>query len=134
MKKQFEISKKYTLISSFAMTIRKEITIIQFDEKSEQFVFKVGRQRALFLMPKVLKDTMVFEGHNLPLKLDSDTNRCMINACYNFVTANPQELVTYLEVNCLNYENVEKSHIMTVDDTANAPEPEYTPLFPEATK
>ena|SRR5579872_3350426 len=137
MQPQLIVSKKYTLIyiSAAAITFRKEITIARFDESTGRHVAKEKGKRTPYYLPAAdkLQDYLVFEGHNLPLVIDSDTDRFTGNAQFNFVTDNPAGLKAFIEMKCLNPSPDKFARILyTGTDRSGSSDLAETPLFPEA--
>lgn len=104
---EFKINSPYTLVSIsewLAHTQRTEIIITRREESSGRYVFKKKGKRKEFYLPKPesLQEQLIFAGHNLPFVIDSETNRFIGNAQFNFVTEKPQELKAFIEQHCLN--------------------------------
>lgn len=110
-------NQKYTLISiseMLANTTKTEITINELREENI-FVFTPKNKRTKYILNldnKKLKNTLIFEGWNIPLKLDSEVlidngtatiKRFSGNALINFV-GNENELRQFIDNNNLNKE------------------------------
>ena len=103
----FKIGGKYTIVKisdALAHTMKAEIQIVGFDQELGQhiYTFKGKRKRFLIGKERELDKQLVFEGHALPILVDSDTDRFMGNGRFNFVTDDPAGLKAFIEKNCLN--------------------------------
>lgn len=130
---QFKVPGNYTRLRVsewMATTDKDEITITGFQDTQKQYTYKHKGSKKEYLFP-LTGDCLLFEGHNLPLLVDSETSRFMGNACFNFVTDNPEELKEYIQKYCLNPDPCTFAKIMVTPamnrDTAHSPS--YTPLF-----
>lgn len=129
---KLEVCKKYTIViidSIMAMTHRQEITITQKKEiggkavyiyknrgKRSEFIFDVGRG-------------FVFEGWNVPFKVDTDVGGVMRgNACFNFV-GDPGVIRDWIDNKNLN-PNARKEIALVVDVNKLAGKEEEL-LYPE---
>ncbi len=104
---ELKIKSAYTMIfisESLATTTKDEIIITGLDEKRQRYIFKRRGSRKEYYLPPTeqLQERLFFEGHNLPLMVDTETNRFSGNACFNFVTDYPQILREFIKTKCLN--------------------------------
>ncbi|MBT2561328.1 hypothetical protein J7E50_10840 [Pedobacter sp. ISL-68] len=131
---EFKTGSRYTIIKIsewLATTEKDEIIISGFLPSRQQYYFKHKRSKKEWLLPKEDLKWLVFEGHNLPLRLDSETNRYMGNACINFVSDNPEELRGYIEKHCINTDRslFSKIYITPEKDRETIINPPYDQLF-----
>jgi hypothetical protein len=99
----FETGAKITvvLINGLGCTMRREIIIAGQNEHGD-YLYKFPHRRAIH---RLQQPYLAFEGHQLrDFKLDSETNIFLGNACYNFVTDEPEDLKAFLEEKNLNKE------------------------------
>jgi len=83
---ELKTGEKYTMIgiSEFmAHTYRRELTIK--GKNNDRYIFSEKGKRKQFLFPEKLKDIAIFEGWDLPFKVDSDTGSFCGNALVNMV-------------------------------------------------
>jgi hypothetical protein len=126
---KFNIKSKYTLIriGGMAVTLKDEVIITGF--VNGQYTFKRPGKRKEYIVPSShhLEEYMVFSGHDLPVKIDSESGRFVGNARFNFLSDKPEELRAFLQTNCLNPSprNFEKALYWPVDGTGE----EGIPLF-----
>ena len=103
---QFKPTKKYTIvkIAELAVCFRLEFIALEVDNSTGRTLARPkGKRKTLFLPPpEQFENQLIFEGHDLPFILDSETLRFSGNAYFNFVTDDPQTLREYLESKCLN--------------------------------
>ncbi len=100
----FKVNEKYTLITVtdfLAITSKSEI-IVTRSLPDKRWAFRYRGKRKEYYFPRDLKHTLLFEGHNLPLLVDSETSRWFGNAKFNFVTDQPEKLKAFIVQNCLN--------------------------------
>jgi len=122
-----------TISDWLAITERNEITITGFQQKEQQYTFRKKGSKKEYRFPLTDWKCLLFEGHNLPLLIDSETNSYMGNACFNFITDKPEELKQFISMNCINPDAETFTHIMFTpalnrDTCRDLP---YTPLFPD---
>lgn len=120
-----------TISDWLAITERDEITITGFLQKEQQYTYRYKGSKKEYIFPLLDWKCLLFEGHNLPLLIDSETNRYMGNACFNFITDKPKELKQFIAVDCINPDPETFADIMVTpalnrDTGFNPP---YTPLF-----
>jgi len=131
---EFKTGGHYTLIqiSDWSATTQKdEIIITGFLEKSQRYSFKRKGSRKEYFLPAIDNNCLVFEGHGLPLKVDSETNRFVGNARFNFVSDDAEALKHYIGAHCLNPDasSLQKIYV-TPDKNREAIDfPSYDPLF-----
>lgn len=120
----------YTFIAlnGFAATSKTELIITGFDESRRRYTFKMKGKRKEFYLAGDLSEQMIFEGHDLPMKVDTETNKWAGNACFNFVTDTPDELRPFLKSKNINplFKNWGSVTFLKVDHDF-----EYQMLFPE---
>ena len=121
----FKPKTRLTLISfnGIAMSVKTEIQV--GEDYHETNTFKERGKRKMFKL-RIDTSDLVFEGWDLPIKLDTETNICRGNACYNFVTNEPEKLKEFINTKNLNDEFKNHAHILWIDknDVENL-------LFPE---
>jgi hypothetical protein len=106
----FKIKGKYTIVavSGMAITIRNEIvitaTLSNDKENRPRFAYVNRGKRKEFVLPagNDLEKHLLFEGHDLPFTVDSETNRFCGDGNLNFVTDKPEDLKSFLQKHCLN--------------------------------
>ena len=110
----FKIGQKLTLvtINSMALTIKSEIELIDYNGLF--FVFKYKKKGERYLL-KLGKTDLVFEGWNLPIIADTETNYYRGNACLNFLSESPEQLRGYIEKNNLNPYFCRKGIVIYID-------------------
>lgn len=129
---QLKVNQKYTCIriSGFATCVKYEIIITGIASNGSYICKNKGKRKEYYFNGD-LRDMLLFEGHGLPLLVDSETNRFFGNAKLNFVTDEPEKLRTYIGQNCLN-PDLEVLHKIRVTPTdRNKVDGEGVPLFPE---
>ena len=125
----FKANGKYTLvtIARMAVTIRTEITIVSIDQESGKVMFKRKGERNLYPLDHDMAKTLVFDGHNLPFKLGSETGNFRSVSGFDFRGENPEELKTLITEKCLN-SDAEKLGKILISTSVDGPM-DY--LFPE---
>ena len=100
-------------INSMAMTSKVEGVVDRVEEN--KIVFKYKGKRKLFQI-KLNGEQLIFPGHDLEVKADSDGNCFMGNACLNLVTEmTNEELIEYIDKNKLeNINDNFKAHILNM--------------------
>jgi hypothetical protein len=138
---EFQIKGNYTLvgISGMAVTIRSEIIItaaLPKDRKNRQrYSYKHKYKAKEFFLPAGddLEKHLIFEGHDLPFTVDSETDRFCGDANFNFVTDKPRELKTFIVSYCLNPSPAKFNKVFYTGTDRNDTEyPESLPLFTES--
>lgn len=116
---------RLTLVTfnGIAMSVKTEIEV--GEDYHETSTFKERGKRKLFKL-RIDTSDLVFEGWDLPIKLDTETNICRGNACYNFVTNEPEKLKEFIKTKNLNDEFKKHAHIIWIDNNNNE-----NLLFPE---
>ena len=105
---------RLTLVSlnGIAMSVKAEIEV--GEDYHETSTFKARGKRKIYKL-RIDKGDLVFEGWDLPIKLDTETNTCRGNACYNFVTNEPEKLKEFIKTKNLNDEFYNYAHILWID-------------------
>ena len=96
---------KYTVIKIsdwLAITTKEEIIIIRYSSIYQRYIYRQKGRKKDLILPVDAHNWLFFEGHGLPLKLDSETDRFMGNTQFNFVASNPEQLKQYILNNCIN--------------------------------
>ena len=103
---QFKPNKKYTIvkIGEMAVCYRMEIIALEVDLSTGRALGRPkGKKKPLYLpAPEQLEKQLLFEGHDLPFVLDSETGVFCGSATFNFRTDDPEALRDFLESKCLN--------------------------------
>ena len=105
METQLKENTKYTVINIpdwIPITQKEEIIIVRYSDLNQRYIYRCKGQKKEFLLPFDAYEWLFFEGHDLPLKLDSETYRYLANAAFNFVSDNPVQLKQYILNNCIN--------------------------------
>jgi hypothetical protein len=105
MKKQLQTGHAYTLVTItwMATTLRMEIFVTGHNPRINTYFYrKSGNGKINTLTQRDLDQALVFEGHNIPFTLDTETDRFSGNAQYNFVTEDPITLKAFIQQHCLN--------------------------------
>lgn len=142
---ELELNKEYTIISmnSMAMTSKIEGIIVAVEENTGyenqylKLTFKQrGKRKLVYFTPKT-KNTLIFRGYDLPLKVDSEFSHFCGNALINLVGFNPSEIKLYVEEKNLNT-SIDKAIIvcwkMLDSNDYSADEKEVSILYPEVAK
>jgi hypothetical protein len=142
---ELELNKEYTIISmnSMAMTSKIEGIIVAIEENTgyeDQYLkltFKQrGKRKLVYFSPKT-KNTLIFRGYDLPLKVNSEFNHFSGNALINLVGFDSSEIKLYVEEKNLN-PSIDKAIIVCwkrlSEKDYSADEKEVSILYPELAK
>lgn len=98
----FKDNQKLTLVfisSMLATTVKREIITTRQVDGRQAYKAR-GKRKEYYL--KLDNEMLVFDGWQLPYKLDTDTNQFAGNSCYNFIAQNWGYLKTFIRDKNLN--------------------------------
>lgn len=100
---KLQVGVKYTFIQPTGMTTKEEVVITDYLDGEYKYK-KAGNRNHIRLSAKKLEKYLVFEGHEIPLKVDTESQpqRCVINFKFNFLSDDPAALKSFLETQCMN--------------------------------
>lgn len=99
-------------VNGFAMTSVNRVIVEE--QQDNKIIFKESSRKRKKYIISIENIDLLFKGHDLPFKADSDGNVMRGNACLNLVSdLSIKEIRDYIETNCINdISNDTKSHIM----------------------